>query len=116
MRGAARAACIIVGQMSRVPNNRRTAAAIIRSTEGMPPQDAPVSGTAPATADVSSETPTAHETVAPPEASAPPPSRDEIGPRYESLVVYPTASAAASASTPTANDAADRDADQSADK
>jgi len=95
--------------MSRVPNNRRTAAAMIRSAEGMHPQDAEASDANPATEDASRETPATrdHETIADP-AAPPAANRAEIGPRYESLVVYPGAPGAAS--TPTA------DSDQSPDR
>jgi excinuclease ABC subunit C len=121
---------------------RSTAADMIRSVEEMHPQDvAPDATQAPAAAPsetppcderVAAEThsaphqPTASETLASGaelrdrratrrDAPASPPSRDEIGPRYESLVVYPAARIATPAQTPATGESADRDAEQMAD-
>ncbi len=123
-----------VGTMSRVPNSRRTAAALIRSTEGMHPHAArdPDAPQTPHTIDVATpavpvtdvsnaatcttpESPDAPAPASTPEEAAPardpelthdeppqfpirdasinarssPASRDDFGPRYESLVSYP---------------------------
>jgi excinuclease ABC subunit C len=90
--------CIIVAEMSRVPNNKRAAAAMIRSVEGNQPQAAvPAEAAATSTQSAASETP------------ALPLSRDEVGPRYESLVSYPSASVAADAQTVDPNQPTDQD-------
>ena len=103
-----------VRTMSRPPNNRRAAAALIRSTEGMHPHDAhpsrdpedlaataapddrivqPVQLVANEAAPV--ETATLAETSTEPDAAiekpAAPSGREDFGPRYGSLVEYPTA-------------------------
>ena len=100
-----------------MPNNRRAAAAMIRSAEGMHPRDgAPdaieaedatrESERAPAESRVIANQPAAIESPASEadssacgedspdawnDAPAAPPSRDDLGPRYESLVMYPAA-------------------------
>jgi excinuclease ABC subunit C len=93
--------------MSKVPGmNRRAAAAIIRSIEGMrPAQDAGGAARDDESRAVSPATPPsgtptevgvpdgAAEPPADPwrDAPAPPPDRAELGPRYDSLVAYPGA-------------------------
>jgi len=71
--------------MSKVPGmNRRAAAAIIRSIEGMrPAQDAGAEGPRSLPADGAADPWR--------DRQAPPPDRAELGPRYDSLVAYPGA-------------------------
>jgi excinuclease ABC subunit C len=98
-----------VGKMSRVPNNRRAAAALIRSTEGMHPHEAhpprdpeDLAGTSDdqlvqlvanesAPVEPGAPEPPSTEHDATIEKPAAPSAREDFGPRYGSLVEYPTA-------------------------
>jgi len=94
--------------MNRVPNNRRAAAASIRSTEGMHPHDARDSDVTHKTDDPNAETLLTPDREPIAEVPSAPPSRSEVGMRYESLVVYPAAAIATAAKTPGIDTAAER--------
>src|SRR5689334_16823104 len=84
--------------MSRVPNSRRAAGAMIRSVEGMHQSDA-TSKSPDATPKTAESAPTATTPLTgttPPTGRTPatPAVRGEVGLRYDSLVVYPSATPA----------------------
>ncbi|MEA2681178.1 MAG: hypothetical protein QOK03_2900, partial [Candidatus Binataceae bacterium] len=110
LRKTASSRCIIDIAMSRVPTNRRTAGAMIRSVEGMHRRDATRASPDSEQEASERERDTHVVTEAPQELTpeyertadgpAPPPGRGDVGRRYDSLVVYPAAPGAADVGKP----------------